>query len=287
MYIRDLYKPGKTVFSLEIFPPKKESPAENLLNILERVTNTKPDFVSVTYGASGNTETKKHSQVIAELLKNQYGTEPLFHLTCINNSKEQIQNILDDLESAQIQNILALRGDIPKNEKQVCNDYSYAVDLIREIKKHGDFCVGAACYPEGHISEEIHSRNYDVLKEKEDAGADFFISQLFFENKHFLNFREKAVKSGVKKPLVAGIMPILNKNQVNRMIFMCGVSLPSEIVKILNRYEDSPEDIRLAGIEYALKQAEKLIRDGVDGIHLYTMNQPDIAEMGIERFKSI
>lgn len=284
MYIRDLYKEKKPVLSLEMFPPKKERPTENLINVLERATKTGPDFISVTYGASGNTETTKYSQLLAGLIKNQYNTEPLFHLTCINNSKEQIHNILDDLKASNIHNILALRGDSPKNGQNVCNELLYAVDLIREIKNYGDFCIGAACYPEGHISEEEHQQNYRYLKEKQDAGAEFFISQLFFENRHFLNFREKAVKSGVTKPLVAGIMPILSKSQIDKMIFMCGVSLPGEIVKILYRYENNPDDIRSAGVEYALKQAEELINEGVDGIHLYTMNQPDIAEIAMQRF---
>lgn len=285
MYIKDIYESKKTVFSLEIFPPKKESPLESLINILERATNTDVDFISVTYGASGNIETTKYSQIVAGLIKNQYQTEPLFHLTCVNNNKEQIHNILDELRAANIDNILALRGDIPTDNVKIYDEFSNAIDLIKEIKDYGNFCIGAACYPEGHISEESEDKNYQYLKEKELAGADFFISQLFFENRHFLKFREKAVKFGITKPLVAGIMPILSKTQINKMIYMCGVSLPSEIIKILYRYEDSPEDIRAAGIEYAFKQAKNLISEGVDGIHLYTMNQPDIAENGIKRFK--
>lgn len=277
MFIKDIYNKNKPVISLEIFPPKKESSIESIMDILEQITDTNPAFISVTYGASGNTNSIKYSQTIANVIKNQYDTEALFHFTCINTTEAFVLDVLDRLKKLNIKNILALRGDIPENYDQQNSQFKYATDLIKVIRSNSDFCIGAACYPEGHTSEENISTTIDVMKKKQDAGADFFVSQLFFENRHFINLVEKARQNNIDNPITAGIMPILSKQQINRMIYMCGVSLPGSIVKLLNKYEDSPEDLRKAGIEHSIIQAEQLIQSGVDGIHIYTMNQPDIA----------
>ena len=275
MQISQLYKKKKTVLSFEIFPPKKEADIQTIYSTIEQLKDLRPDFISVTYSAGGTGNGEKTAQ-IASLLKNEYGIESVAHLTCITADQEKIHESIETLKKNGVENVLALRGDLPADFTGF-KSYSYAKDLIADIKQQGGMCIGAAAYPEGHIDCVSMADNIAHLRQKVDAGADFFLTQLFFDNAVFYNFLEKVRGAGIYTPISAGVMPILGKQQIQRMIFMCGASLPSSIIKLLNKYENSPEDLRKASIDYAANQVRELIEYGVDGVHIYTMNQPDIA----------
>ena len=287
MHIKKLYETKRPVISFEVFPPKQESSVETVTGVLSGMAKQKPGFISVTYGAGGHGNNSKTIE-IASHIKNELGTEPMAHLTCIGATKPQISSILSEMKNSGIENIMALRGDIPEGfcEKDH-GDFRYARDLIEFIKETGDFSIGAACYPEGHIECDDMGKNFEHLYEKQQAGADFFVSQLFFENGAFFRFMEQATSRGITKPIVAGLMPILGKSQIQRMIFQCGVSLPSDIIRILHKYENSPEDLKKAGIEYTCRQMENLIINGHRNIHIYSMNKPEIAMQCKAQFDSL
>ncbi len=276
MRISELFKNGRTVFSLEIFPPKKNKGDINTIyQTLDGLKNIKPDFISVTYGAGGNLADSSTAD-ICRIIKDKYGITPLAHLTCVNNTREDIDSILEMLKNYGIENILALRGDINPNISPK-HDFEHASDLVSYIKSHGDFGVSAACYPEGHIQSASLVDDILNLKTKVEAGAEHLVSQLFFDNSYFYEFREKARIAGINVPIEAGIMPVLNKSQIERMVSMCGASLPPKFSKMCSRFADNPEALREAGIAYAVDQIIDLISNNVDGIHLYTMNNPYVA----------
>ena len=275
MQIASLFQKNKTVLSFEVFPPKKTSPVETIYATLDELKDLKPDFISVTYGAGGNAGDTATCD-IASAIKQKYKIEPLAHLTCVNYTRAEILQILNRLEQNGIKNILALRGDInpdiaPKNE------FRYASELVAFIKERGGFHVSGACYPEGHIASKNLVEDILNLRKKVDAGAQHLISQLFFDNNYFYSFLEKARLAGIQVPVEAGIMPVVNKAQIERMVTLCGASLPSKFTKMLQRFEHSPEALRDAGIAYAIDQIVDLISQGVEGIHLYTMNNAYIA----------
>ena len=278
MKISSMFGQGKTVFSFEIFPPKKISSVETIYNTLEELKDLNPAFISVTYGAGGTMTEAGHSKTceIASIIKNKYNVTPVAHLTCVNSTKDQVEAELNALKANGIENILALRGDINPDVPR-CYDFAYASDLIKFIKERGDFHISAACYPEGHADAKSKVDDILNLKKKVDAGATHLMSQLFFDNAHFYEFMEKARIAGVNVPIEAGIMPVTNKNQIERMVTMCGASLPQKFVKVMQKFEHNPEALRDAGIAYAIDQIVDLISNGVDGIHLYTMNNPYIA----------
>ena len=285
MRIPELFKDGKTVFSFEIFPPKKTSSIDTIYNTLDELSDLNPAFISVTYGAGGNTADSKTCQ-IASVIQDKYNITSAAHLTCVNCTKGDIDVILGQLKEKGIQNILALRGDInpdipPKH------DFKYASELVTYIKEHGDFSVSGACYPEGHMETESIIDDIKHLKIKVDAGAEHLMSQLFFDNSHFYDFLEKARIAGIDVPIEAGIMPVSNKNQIERMVSMCGASLPAKFTKMMQKYEHNPEALRDAGIAYAIDQIVDLISNGVDGIHLYTMNNPYVARRISESISSL
>jgi methylenetetrahydrofolate reductase (NADPH) len=274
MRIRETFK-RKTVFSFEIFPPKKTSPVETIYKTLDELKDLSPDFISVTFSAGGSGNGALSCE-IASRIKDNYGITPMIHLPCINYTRNEILSVLSELDKRGIENILALRGDInPDIEPK--RQFQYASDLISFIKEHGDFDIAAACYPEGHIESESLVTDVLNLRKKVEAGADHLISQLFFDNAAFSNFRENAAIAGINVPIEAGIMPVVNKKQIERMVAMCGASLPSKFSKMMQKYENNPEALRDAGIAYAIDQIVDLLSDGVDGIHLYTMNNPYIA----------
>ncbi|MDR1835888.1 MAG: methylenetetrahydrofolate reductase [NAD(P)H] [Fusobacteriaceae bacterium] len=278
MSIAECYRSNKQTLSFEVFPPKKDADISKIYEVLREVAAIGPDFISVTYGASGKERSDKTVEIAANIERG-FDIPALAHLTCIAATREEIGEILLKLRAKGIRNILALLGD-PIKGGSAGSDYAYASDLIRHIREnYGDFSIGAAAYPEGHIRCEDFSEGIRHLRLKEEAGADFFITQLFFDNEVFYRFLDIARASGITKPISAGIMPILSRQQIERMIFMCGVSLPSRIIKLLYRYENDDGSLRQAGIEYAAVQARDLLRNGVDGIHIYTMNQPDIARI--------
>lgn len=277
MKISEIFKNKKPVFSLEIFPPKKnKGNIEQIYSTLDGLKDIRPDFISVTYGAGGNLADSSTAD-ICKIIKEKYNITPLAHLTCVNNSKEDITAILKMLEEYGIENILALRGDInPDVEPK--KDFRYASELVSFIKEKGNFGVSGACYPEGHIQSPSLVDDILNVKKKVDAGAEHLVSQLFFDNSYFYNFREKALIAGIKVPIEAGIMPVINKNQIERMVSMCGASLPPKFTKMCSRFADNPEALREAGIAYAIDQIIDLISNDVDGIHLYTMNNPYVAK---------
>lgn len=276
MKIADKFKSGKPLLSFEVFPPKKESPVDVIYSTLNQLGTLKPDFISVTYGAGGSAANNVTCQ-IAEKIKSAFNIEPMAHLTCVNNSKEEIKAILAEFKANGIENILALRGDInPDLEPK--KDFKYASDLVSFIKgTDSSFSVSGACYPEGHLEAPSEVQDILNLKHKVDAGADHLVSQLFFDNDAFYNFRDKTAIAGINVPIEAGIMPVVNKKQIERMVSLCGASLPIKFTKIMQRYGDNPEAMRDAGIAYAIDQIVDLVANGVDGIHLYTMNNPYIA----------
>lgn len=275
MQIAALFKQKKTVLSFEVFPPKKTSSIDTIYQTLDELQGLHPDFISVTYGAGQNTGNSSTCE-IAAAIKYKYQIEPLAHLTCANYTKAEIDQILNHLEQNGIENILALRGDI-NPEIPPKEQFSYADELVAYIRKRENFHVSGACYPEGHVEAPNMVADILNLKRKVDAGAEHLISQLFFDNSFFYSFLEKARIAGIHVPIEAGIMPVVNKAQIERMVTLCGASLPSKFTKMLQRFEHSPEALRDAGIAYAVDQIVDLISQGVDGIHLYTMNNSYIA----------
>lgn len=270
----ELFK-KKTVLSYEVFPPKQTSSVNTIYDTLEELKDLSPDFISVTYGAGGG---KNNNQTfnIASTIKS-YGVESVTHLTGIGLTKVDISKKLDELKEIGIENILALRGDLP-SESFVEGDFKYASDLIAYIKSKGDFNILAACYPEGHIEAKNKVEDIRHLKLKVDAGASQLISQLFFENDLFYSFAERCKLADIHVPIEAGIMPVVNKKQIERMTTLCGATVPKKFIAMMERFEHNPLAMRDAGIAYAIDQIVDLIAQGVDGIHLYTMNNPYIAK---------
>ena len=273
MKIRELFD-KKIIFSLEVFPPKKTSSVDVIYKTLEELGDIHPDFISVTFGAGGSGNSRYALDIASKISEN--GIIPMLHLPCINFTKEEIDSALDEAKSRGIENILALRGDINPDITPV-KQFSHASDLIPYIKTRGDFDVAGACYPEGHPDSETLDEDIENLRKKVDSGADHLITQLFFDNEYFYNFRDKAVKAGINVPIEAGIMPVFNKNQIERMVTTCGASLPHKFVKIMQKYGQNPEAMRDAGIAYAINQIVDLAASDVDGIHLYSMNNAYVA----------
>ena len=274
MRIADKFRKGKAVFSFEVCPPKKTSPIDTVFNALEQMKNLKPDYFSVTYGAGGSNP--ENTLEIASKIKNEYGVEALAHLTCINSTKGDIDNVLEGLKAHNIDNILALRGDLVPDVAPK-TDFKFANELCSYIKQKGGFNLAGACYPEVHIDASNQVEDILNLKKKVEAGADFLITQLFFDNSVFYRFLEHTKIAGIDIPIEAGIMPVTNKKQIERMVSMCGVSLPSKFAKIMQKYENNPEALRDAGIAYSIEQIVDLLANDVEGIHLYTMNNPFVA----------
>ncbi len=285
MKISEVISAGQTAFTFEIFPPKKQSSIETIYQTLEGLHGLHPDFISVTYGAGGNAADTKTCD-IAQIIREKYNTESAVHLTCLYNSKEDIDQIVLQLKERGIQNILALRGDrnpdiAPKE------DFRYASELIAYLKSKGDFYIMGGCYPECHPQCPTLDEDIENLKRKVDAGTDRLLSQLFFDNDDFMRFLEKARRAGIDVPIEAGIMPVVNKAQIERMVTLCGASLPHKFVRMMAKYEQYPDALRDAGIAYAIDQIVDLVSQGVDGIHLYTMNNPYVARKITEAVQGI
>lgn len=267
---------GKPSFSFEIFPPKKEETLKNIDATLEMLCDLKPDFISVTFGAGGSVRNSKTVE-IAKKIKETYGVEPVVHMTCLYYSKEEISELLKELEAAGIENILALRGD-RNPDYPIKNDFTYASDLVSFIRSQGDFSVSGGCYPETHLEAPDAITDIRNLKKKVDAGASHLISQLFFDNELFYRFYEKTRCAGIDVPIDAGVMPVTNKAQIERMVNLCGASLPVKFEKMLRKYEDNKAALLDAGLAYTINQVVDLIANDVDGVHIYTMNNPAVAK---------
>jgi len=279
MKICDIYKDKKIIFSCEVFPPKPGTKKDGILETIKELKSISPDFLSVTYGAGG--ETKGETIQMAIRIKNTYKLEPLMHLTCIDTKKEDIDIILNKISQKGIENILTLRGDIPTDRdfKSVVSDFSYACDLAAHIKSHTDkFCLGVAGYPEGH--PEAYSMEKDIknLAKKIQAGASFAISQMFFKNDFFYTYLDKIREMGIKVPVSAGIMPVFKAKLLSKMIKLSRATVPSDLISIVEKYRDNDTEMEKAGIEFATKQVEDLIKNDVDGIHLFTMNRASLAK---------
>ena len=274
MRISELLKREGVTFSLEVFPPKTSEKYTETAEKAMEIARLNPDFMSVTYGAGGGTG--EFTAGIAEEIQNRFGVPTLAHLTCVSSERDHVMKMLEVYREKGIENILALRGDIPADGK-VSTDYKYAVELIRDIRENGDFCIGGACYPEGHVESENKREDLRHLKEKTDAGLDFLTTQMFFNNDIFYNFLYRAREAGIDIPVIAGIMPITSAKMLKRSIAMSGTDVPQRFRAIVDCFGTDPEAMTQAGIVYASEQIIDLIANGIRHIHVYTMNKPDVA----------
>lgn len=276
MKISEILKENKVNVSFEVFPPKQWDKIETTKNVVREMSKEKPAFMSVTYGAAGTTS--GFTTEIATEIKNN-GVTPLSHLTCLTSTKDKIHAVVNELQEHGISNILALRGDIPEGFEFSNKQYfTHAYQLINEIKEiNPDICVGAACYPEIHPESKNRVEDIAHLKEKVDCGAEFLTSQMFFDNEKFLNFVEMCRIKGIEVPIIAGIMPITNANQIKRSIELSNSSVPKKFFRIMERFGDDPNKMKQAGIIYATEQIIDLMANGINDIHIYTMNKPDVA----------
>ncbi|HIU02444.1 MAG TPA: methylenetetrahydrofolate reductase [NAD(P)H] [Candidatus Onthocola gallistercoris] len=286
MNISRLFDSKKVIYSLEVFPPKKTTSIDTIYNTLYGLRGLRPDFISVTYGAGGSPSQKQKTCEIASMIRSEYGIEPVSHLTCVGSTKESVRSFLDQLKASGVSNVLALRGDkTPEND---VIDFKHADDLTRFIREYDDsFNVIGACYPEGHCEAASLDEDIENLKRKVDAGATHLISQLFFDNGQFYNFMDKVEKAGIRVPIEAGIMPVVNKSQIERTVSMCGASFPMKFSKMINKYADDPTALKDAGIAFATEQIIDLINNDVRGIHLYTMNRVEVATRITESISNI
>lgn len=283
MNIIDILKEENMSLSFEVFPPKKESSLESVRIATEEIAALKPSFMSVTYGAGGGTS--EYTLAVAKNIKEKYDVPMLAHLTCVSSDKETISRRIKDLKDNGITNVMALRGDLtPELEATDRNkwDYRYAVELIRELKSVGGFCIGAACYPEVHPESVNQKEDIKHLKDKVDAGVDFLTTQMVFDNNLFFNFLYKIREAGITVPVLPGIMPITNANQVERAIKLSGAFMPQRFKAMVDKFGTNPAAMKQAGIAYATDQIIDLYANGITNVHVYSMNKPDIAE-GIQK----
>ena len=277
MKIREMLKDGNVHISFEIFPPKTDAGYNSVVSAAEKIAALKPSFISVTYGAGGGTS--KNTVNIASHIRDNFGVESLAHLTCVSSTKEEVHQVIEQIKAKGIENILALRGDIPKDaEFPLPNQYKYACELIEDIKSCGDFCIGAACYPEGHVETEHKKDDIIHLKNKVDCGVDFLTTQMFFDNTILYNFLYRIREQGITVPVLPGIMPMTNAKQIKRSCELSGTVLPERFKAIVDRFGDNPAAMQQAGIAYATDQIIDLLANGINNIHVYSMNKPEVAE---------
>lgn len=285
MKISEIHKQKKNVLSFEIFPPKKDEELKNIDETLGILSELKPDFISVTFGAGGSTNNNRTIE-LAKKIRDEYKIEPVVHLTCLCYDKKEIDEFSKVLTSEGIHNVLALRGDRNPNVQEK-DDFKHASELITYLKDKGDFCVAGACYPECHPESLNRVDEIRNLKKKVDAGAEVLLSQLFFENEYFYRFVDDCRIGGIDVPVTPGIMPVINAAQIKRMVTLCGASLPPKFERIINKYADNKQALFDAGMSYALSQIIDLLANDVDGIHLYTMNNPVVARRICEGIRNI
>lgn len=277
MKIREILNQDKPTVSFEVFPPKKDTDFADVEAAALDIAALKPSYMSVTYGAGGST--KGLTIKLAERIQQKYDVPTVSHLTCVCANKDSIKLALDDIKAAGIENILALRGDIPKNfEGEVFTDFAHASELVSFIKENGDFCVGGACYPEVHPDSVNRKADIDGLKRKVDAGCEYLTTQMFFDNNIFYNFMYKLREAGIAVPVIPGIMPITRRVQVKNAVKLSGCNVPERFKNIVDRFGDTEAAMRQAGVAYATDQIIDLIANGVNHIHIYSMNKPEIAE---------
>lgn len=285
MKISELYQTQKRTLSFEIFPPKKDAELRNIDDTLAVLCELNPDFISVTFGAGGSSNGNRTIE-LAKKIKYEYHVEPVVHLTCLHYDKQEIDEFARVLEEEGLENVLALRGDRRPNVPEK-NDFQHASDVISYLKPNHDFCVLGACYPECHPESESRITEIRYLKEKVNAGAEVLLSQLFFDNKQFYHFVDDCRIADINVPVIPGIMPVINASQMKRMVSLCGASFPERFQKIINRYEDNKDALFDAGMAYALSQVIDLLVNDTDGLHIYTMNNPQVARKICEGIKNI
>lgn len=274
MKITEILNVKKAVLSFEVFPPKTSDKFEAVQSAVDKIAALSPDFMSVTYGAGGGTS--DYTVAVTKHVKEQFGVTALAHLSCISSKREEVREKLVRLKEAGIENILALRGDLPEGFSGNL-DYKYASELVADIRAAGGFCVGGACYPEGHPESHTLFSDIENLKKKVDAGCDFLTTQMFFDNDVFYSFLSKVREAGIYVPVIAGVMPVTNASQIKRILSLSGGSLPTRFKRILDRFGDNPEAMAQAGIIYACEQIIDLYANGVKAVHVYSMNKPQIA----------
>lgn len=283
MRIDHILKEKQITLSCEVFPPKRFDGIDQVSAVAKEIAALRPSYMSVTYGASGTTP--GHTLSVAQAVRD-CGVTPLCHLTCVQSDRAHVTQVLSDMKAAKIENVLALRGDIPK-DGHICRDFTYASDLIAFIHTQGDFCVGAACYPEGHPECVSREADMDNLKRKVDAGVDFLTTQMFFDNGLLYNFLYRALRAGIDVPICAGIMPICDPKQVVRAVKLSGSIMPPRFAAIADRFANDQKAMTQAGIAFATEQIVDLIANGVNHIHLYTMNKPWIIKAIVENLSDI
>lgn len=286
MKIIDKLNEDRIHISFEVFPPKTDAGFEKVKDATDKIAKLNPSYISVTYGAGGGTS--KNTAKIASHIKHELGVESLAHLTCASSTKEEVRQVIENLKQLEIENILALRGDIvpgmtfPSEER-----FHYAYELVEEIKKHGDFCIGAACYPEGHVENEHKEDDIKYLKQKVDSGVDFLTTQMFFDNDIHYNFLYRIREAGITVPVLPGIMPITTAAQMKRSQELSGTVFPRRFLALLDRFGDYPDAMKQAGIAYATDQIIDLLANGVKNIHVYSMNKPEVAAKIMENLSEV
>lgn len=286
MRIIDKIRKDGIHISLEVFPPKTEAAYESVMDAVDRIGALKPSFVSVTYGAGGGTS--KNTAAIAAHIQNDLHVPSLAHLSCVSSTREEVSHHIRELKQLGIENVLALRGDIPQDSNfPAPGQYRYACELICQIKEEADFCIGAACYPEGHVESASREEDVRYLKEKVECGVDFLTTQMFFDNGILYNFLYRIREAGIRVPVIAGIMPVTNGKQITRICKLSGTVLPQRFLAIVDKFGNNPKAMTQAGIAYATEQIIDLAANGIRNIHIYSMNKPEVAAAILENLSEI
>ncbi|MBQ7326233.1 MAG: methylenetetrahydrofolate reductase [Clostridia bacterium] len=275
MKISEILKQNKQTISFEVFPPKTETAFDSIRFATEEIAGLSPAYMSVTYGAGGGTS--KYTLDIAENIEKNYGVPTLAHLTCVSSTRATVLTRIADMKVAGIENVMALRGDIPVDMENMPRDYKYALELVRELRSAGDFCIGGACYPEVHPESKNSEEDIIHLRAKADAGCDFLTTQMFFDNGLYYRFVERARGAGISLPIIPGVMPITRASQVERAINLSGSYMPRRFLSLVERFGDDPVAMTQVGIEYATEQITELYENGVGNVHVYSMNKPEVA----------
>ena len=284
MKISEILKSDKLSLSFEVFPPKTSETYESIKNSALEIAKLKPDFMSVTYGAGGTTGS--YTIDIAESIV-RTGVTPIAHLTCVCSSRDKIRETLSEIKARGVENILALRGDMPQGMTEKSLDFTHASDLVEEIKDFGGFCIGGACYPEGHTECDSFTKDIQNLKIKVDAGCEFLTTQMFFDNHILFNFLYKIREAGITVPVIPGIMPVTNAAHIKRICSLSGTVLPRKFIRMVDRFGDNPVAMKQAGIAYATEQIIDIYSNGINAVHVYSMNKPDVAEKIQSNLKGI
>ena len=285
MDLMEKFRSKQLVVSFEVFPPKNDAAYAPVEAAVDALASFSPDFISVTYGAGGGTSV--NTPKIAAHIENDLHIPAMAHLTCASSDKQTVHNVLQDLKTRGVRNVLALRGDLPENFVPDDDYYRYASELVKAVREFGGFTVGAACYPEGHVEAASPEQDLENLKRKVDCGVDFLVTQMFFDNSVLYSFLYRALKKGIDIPVCAGIMPVMNPKQIARSCKLSGTTLPARLKTVVDKFADDPQAMPQAGIPYATEQIIELLANGVSAIHIYTMNRPEVAGAIMRNLSSI